>query len=159
MTYGNGAVVSYEYDNLDRVTYESWNGTRKYQYFYDAEGNLSKNLDMTNGKAVNYEYDSLGRLIHSYQSDGSSIVQKTEHLYDTENRIRADRGTVPCLVLSFGKEEEKTGDSFLSLAMDGYKTRNGEDRESSPVLLNKYRTNQSINNNLRNSNKAKHAFF
>lgn len=89
MTYGNGAVVSYAYDNLDRVTHEYWNNTLKYQYFYNAEGVLAKKLDVTTNKAVNYEYDSLGRLIHSYQTNGNSIVQKTEHLYDTENRIKS----------------------------------------------------------------------
>ena len=42
---------------------------------------------MTTGKAVNYEYDSLGRLIHSYQTDNDVVQQRTEQLYDTENRL------------------------------------------------------------------------
>ena len=87
MTYGNGAKVSYTYDTLGRVTTESWDGTAKYQYFYNAEGDLAKKLDVTTGKAVNYEYDSLGRLIHSYQTDNGTIQQRTEHLYDSENRL------------------------------------------------------------------------
>ena len=87
MTYGNGAKVSYTYDTLGRVTEESWDGTAKYQYFYNAEGDLAKKLDVTTGEAVNYEYDSLGRLIHSYQTDNGTIQQKTEHLYDSENRL------------------------------------------------------------------------
>ena len=89
MTYGNGATVSYTYDNLDRVTVETWNGEPKYYYFYDAEGNLAKKLDEDTKNAVHYEYDSLGRLIHSYQTTENGIVQKTEHLYDTENRIKS----------------------------------------------------------------------
>ena len=87
MTYGNGATVSYTYDILDRVTEEKWNGTLKYRYFYSSEGDLVKKLDVTTGKAVNYEYDSLGRLIHSYQTDNGTVQQKTEHLYDSENRL------------------------------------------------------------------------
>ena len=87
MTYGNGATVSYTYDSLDRVTEEKWGDTLKYQYFYNAEGDLAKKLDVTTGKAVNYEYDSLGRLIHSYQTDNGTIQQRTEHLYDSENRL------------------------------------------------------------------------
>ena len=87
MTYGNGATVSYTYDSLDRVTEEKWGDTLKYQYFYNAEGDLAKKLDVTTGKAVNYEYDSLGRLIHSYQTDNDVVQQRTEHLYDTENRL------------------------------------------------------------------------
>lgn len=87
MTYGNGAEVRYEYDNLDRVTAEYWNDTLKYQYFYNAEGALVKKLDVGTGKAVNYEYDSLGRLIHSQQLENGTVIQRTEHIYDTENRI------------------------------------------------------------------------
>ena len=87
MTYGNGATVSYTYDSLDRVTEEKWGDTLKYQYFYNAEGDLAKKLDVTTGKAVNYEYDSLDRLIHSYQTDNDVVQQRTEHLYDTENRL------------------------------------------------------------------------
>lgn len=87
MTYGNGTTVSYTYDVLDRVTDELWNGALKYQYFYNAEGDLAKKLDVTTGKAVNYEYDSLGRLIHSYQTDNGTVQQRTEHLYDSENRL------------------------------------------------------------------------
>ena len=87
MTYGNGTKVSYTYDSLDRVTEEKWGDTLKYQYFYNAEGDLAKKLDVTTGKAVNYEYDSLDRLIHSYQTDNDVVQQRTEHLYDTENRL------------------------------------------------------------------------
>ena len=87
MTYGNGAQVRYEYDNLDRVTAEYWNDTLKYRYYYNAEGALVKKLDVGTGKAVNYEYDSLGRLIHSQQSEDGTVIQRTEHIYDTENRI------------------------------------------------------------------------
>jgi uncharacterized protein RhaS with RHS repeats len=55
MTYGNGTVVSYTYDNLDRVIEEYWDNTLKYEYSYSAEGYLAKKLDVTTGKAVNYE--------------------------------------------------------------------------------------------------------
>ena len=68
-------------------TEEKWGDTLKYQYFYNAEGDLAKKLDVTTGKAVNYEYDSLDRLIHSYQTDNDVVQQRTEHLYDTENRL------------------------------------------------------------------------
>ncbi len=87
MTYGNGTKVSYTYDIFDRVTEEKWGGTLKYRYFYNSEGDLAKKLDVTTGKAVNYEYDSLGRLIHSYQTDNGTVQQRTEHLYDSENRL------------------------------------------------------------------------
>ena len=99
MTYGNGTTISYSYDPLDRVTEEYVDGTLKYSYEYNAEGDLSKKLDVTTGKAVNYEYDSLGRLIHSSQTvtDASGNVttaQRTEHIYDSENRISAQNWTL-----------------------------------------------------------------
>lgn len=97
LTYGNTANVNYEYDNLDRVTSEKWTGGPTYKYFYNSEGDLTKKVDATSGSGVNYEYDSLGRLIHSYQFAGADvekdnyskaeILQRTEHLYDTSNRI------------------------------------------------------------------------
>ena len=87
MTYGNTNTVSYSYDILGRVTEERWKDKLKYQYVYSSDGYLAKKLDVTTGKAVNYEYDSLGRLIHSYQIDNGTIQQRTEHLYDSENRL------------------------------------------------------------------------
>ena len=68
-------------------TEEKWGNTLKYRYFYNSEGDLAKKLDVTTGKTVNYEYDSLDRLIHSYQTDNGTIQQRTEHLYDSENRL------------------------------------------------------------------------
>ncbi len=87
------ACTTHTYDNLDRVTHEYWNNTLKYQYFYNSEGNLAKKLDVGTEKAVNYEYDSLGRLIHSSQTvkedEITRTLQWTEHIYDTENRIKS----------------------------------------------------------------------
>ena len=99
MTYGNGTEISYSYDPLDRVTEEYVDGTLEYSYEYNAEGDLSKKLDVITGKAVNYEYDSLGRLIHSSQTvtDASGNVttsQRTEHIYDSENRISGQNWTL-----------------------------------------------------------------
>lgn len=80
------------YDTLGRVITESHNDVLKFRYFYNAEGALTKKLDIRTGKAVNYEYDSLGRLIHSWQLDeNGAIVQKTEHIFDTENRTSSQK--------------------------------------------------------------------
>ena len=87
MTYGNGATVSYTYDILGRVTEEKWGDKLKYQYVYSSDGYLAKKVDVTTGVAVNYEYDSLDRLIHSNQTDNGTVQQRTEHLYDSENRL------------------------------------------------------------------------
>ena len=112
MTYGNTDTVSYSYDILGRVTEERWKDKLKYQYVYSSDGYLAKKLDVTTGKAVNYEYDSLGRLIHSYQIDNGTIQQRTEHLYDSENRLTSQSWQ---LGTSFYKESFRYSETDGSL--------------------------------------------
>ena len=119
MTYGNGATVSYTYDSLDRVTEEKWGDTLKYQYFYNAEGDLAKKLDVTTGKAVNYEYDSLGRLIHSYQTDNDVVQQRTEHLYDTENRLTSQSWQLGDTLYQESYKYNANDGSLTSVNLDG----------------------------------------
>ena len=101
MTYGNNAWTTYTYDRFDQVIRQDFSGGDSNRYFYNSEGALTKQA-LVNGSEVDtvytYEYDSLGRLIRSRQgangavyddgtiSDGA-MVQRTEHLYDAENRI------------------------------------------------------------------------
>lgn len=95
MTYGNGDSIEYTYDDLDRMTQETWNDGTTYLYMYNAEGALVQKLDATdenkvdNGTAdaVNYQYDSLGRLIYSSSTENGETIILTEHLYDRANRI------------------------------------------------------------------------
>ena len=95
MTYGNGDSIEYTYDDLDRMTQETWDDGTSYLYMYNAEGALAQKLDATdetkvdNGTAdaVNYQYDSLGRLIYSSSAENGQTIILTEHLYDGQNRI------------------------------------------------------------------------
>ena len=95
MTYGNGDSIEYTYDNLDRMTQETWDDGTSYLYMYNAEGALAQKIDATdetkvdNGTAdaVNYQYDSLGRLIYSSSAENGETIILTEHLYDRQNRI------------------------------------------------------------------------
>ena len=131
MAYGNGHNVSYEYDDLGRVTVEKWNGTPKYTYFYNSEGYLSKKLDEGTDKAVNYEYDSLGRLIGSYMTDEftvnnnpySAILQRTEHLYDTANRISSQSWML--------KDNLSTGNGSYTTYTESYTYRTSDGALSS----------------------------
>ena len=97
-TYGNGTVVEYTYDKLDRVTRMVYSGGRYVNYRYNAEGSLAE-LDYGEGDAAptatyRFEYDSLGRLIRSQQRDGNTVTQRTEQLYDTANRLSAQGWTL-----------------------------------------------------------------
>ena len=91
MTYANGNTVTYGYDVFDRIISETYNNGKNYRYYYDSEGNLSKQESIYSGsteESYRYDYDSLGRLIHSKELDSNNnLVQRTEHLYDTSNRL------------------------------------------------------------------------
>ena len=85
MTFGNDQTVQYSYDKFDRTTKEQYNNVT-YEYAYDASGQLAKQTS-TAGEEYNYEYDSLGRLIRSNEYNDGTFEQRTEHIYDTSNRL------------------------------------------------------------------------
>ncbi|MGI6014415.1 MAG: RHS repeat-associated core domain-containing protein [Oscillospiraceae bacterium] len=101
MTYGNGAVANYTYDIFGRVikqTYSGTNSSGNYSYTYDANGNLWRVTDSTdsnNPVVYNYDYDSLGRLIRSNKKKNGTTQLRTEHLYDSENRIKSQKWELP----------------------------------------------------------------
>jgi len=92
MTYGNGDVVSYTYDNLDRVKTIMYNDIDVYvTYTYDYMGNVAvakvTNFAKTTEYATySYEYDSLGRLIRFYETKNGDIVQQAQYTFDSKNR-------------------------------------------------------------------------
>ena len=61
LTYGNGKVVRYDYDNLDRVSKIYYNNTVACTYSYNAEGYMSEVVDYKAHIKVKYEYDTHGR--------------------------------------------------------------------------------------------------
>lgn len=69
--YGNGDSVAYSYDDLDRVTAKSENGSRRYTWDYNADGQVGNHSDLVNGKDYRYSYDETGRLVRTDISDGS----------------------------------------------------------------------------------------
>ena len=98
MTYANGDYVSYTYDLFDRpvkTVYTDVGGAqRSDEYVYNANGALAMQRSST-GEVYRFEYDSLGRLIRSAELDGNdAVVQCTEHLYDTANRLTSQSWTV-----------------------------------------------------------------
>ena len=96
MVYTNSDYVLYSYDLLDRLISEEYYTYSDvpvvaYHYVYNANGQLSRQYAVRNGDVVegySFEYDTLGRLIRSREEDpDGATVQRTEHLYDTANRL------------------------------------------------------------------------
>lgn len=87
ITYGNGFIVNYVYDELDRVKSISYNGTVAYQYEYDANGNLCKLIDKTSSRTYQYKYDDQGRLTGFYESISGTNTISATNVYDEQSRL------------------------------------------------------------------------
>ena len=97
--YGNNDSVTYTYDIFDRVVEMKYNDTNNYvEYLYTADSAIGeiryKNSAGTVLSSYVFEYDSLGRLIHSSEYSGTTLVQRTEHLYDEYGRLYIQRWTI-----------------------------------------------------------------
>ena len=90
MSYGNGASVSYEYDELERVSEIYYNGSSDaaVSYTYSNNGSVSKIEDHAANRVNDYNYDSLGRLITMTEKSGSNAVQFYAASYDSANRVK-----------------------------------------------------------------------
>ena len=92
-TYGNGAVVGYEYDSLERlVAKQISDGTWRESYTYAADGSLAQTTitDKATGavqKIVRYQYDSLGRLLltEDCAADGT-VLSRREVQYNAKGQ-------------------------------------------------------------------------
>lgn len=122
LDYSNGARITYSYDLLDRPVQKVYNegnsntAVADYRYVYDAQGNLAKQYAVDGSQIseeYQFEYDSLGRLIRSKELNNGSTVQRTEHLYDTANRVTGRRWAVGSRSFS---EEYTYNDSTNDLA-------------------------------------------
>ena len=94
ITYGNGLVVSYVYDELDNVK-EIWhkNGSsaevKAYAYSYTTFGQLARFDNLLSDKSTLYKYDTSGRLVGQTEFDTSSAVTEFGQLifYDDNGRL------------------------------------------------------------------------
>jgi RHS repeat-associated protein len=84
-TYGNGAVVKYEYDNYHRVIAKIVNTVLKFEFTYDNQGNLSSVIDHAGSTAVTYSYfyDFMNRLTEVVGSNSHNML----FTYDSYGRI------------------------------------------------------------------------
>ena len=85
LTYGNGAVVDYDYDSDHRVIAKRINSVLKYDYAYDHQGNLARTVEYNGTSTVTttYVYDFLNRLTKMVSSNGNTL----NYHYDTYGRV------------------------------------------------------------------------
>ena len=63
--YGNQDYITFGYDNLDRLINKSYNGSNinRAQYFYGADGNITRTIDYSTNTDTKYVYDLAGRVV------------------------------------------------------------------------------------------------
>ncbi len=95
-TYGNGDSVSFEYDNLGRITKSTYSSGRVLRYTYTGDGQLYSITD--NGSSpgnsaddtiYSYTYDTLGRVINCQARRGIQTLLQTHWEYDDCNRVKS----------------------------------------------------------------------
>ena len=86
--YGNGDYITFSYDTLDRLIGKSYNGssTDRVEYFYGADGNISKTIDYSTNTRTKYVYDLAGRLVSARDykngySDHAGLKGYVEYTY------------------------------------------------------------------------------
>ena len=121
LTYGNGSVKSYVYDDEDRVKEKYVDSELLASYNYDERGNITKYTDAAQGISWSYEYDLLGRATRSDACDGRYIGYK----YDSFNRIYSTKegiaGTTLRTVYEYDDQcnySQKTG-LFNGITLNG----------------------------------------
>ena len=96
MTYGNGAIVAYAYDELDRVKKISYldnsGAAQSYNYVYTATGAVHSIESTESGRLYLYNYDSKGQLIGYTECGKDANGEYTSQLqnfyvYDEKDRI------------------------------------------------------------------------
>ncbi len=91
MTYGNGLVVRYVYDELDRTSEVWYNNsgvqTKAYSYEYDANGNICIVNDHVNNRMYRYKFDDQNRMTGYVESSGNTNLSSTVTTYDEQSRI------------------------------------------------------------------------
>lgn len=85
--YGNGATVSYTYDNYGRTIQTDTSSGDRYTYTYTGDSQLYAMKDVSGKLLYQYNYDTLGRLIGSTMKSNGVLSLQTSHRYDENNRM------------------------------------------------------------------------
>ncbi|MHB8963176.1 MAG: RICIN domain-containing protein, partial [Saccharofermentanales bacterium] len=84
VTYGNGSVISYVYDEkYDYLTSLKYGGVEKFNYVYNNTGNLFQKQDLINNQTIRYMYDFIDRITQVKNSNGHELY----YYYDSKNRL------------------------------------------------------------------------
>ncbi len=118
MTYGNGQYVDYTYDEFERVSQVSVNGTAAYTYTYDNNGNVARADDLLLDTTYLYYYDDNGALIKTICTDDDRTFKVL-----TENNSSNSR--VESTIFEIDSSAQKY--SFLYCDEDTTYTKNNED--------------------------------
>ena len=93
LDYGNGDVVKYTYDDLGRVTQESYyesgdeeNPVRTVTYTYDSTGALATTVDSKTGLSTKTYYDTVGR-VDRQRNLASSYTHNLYYSYDALGQL------------------------------------------------------------------------
>lgn len=93
LDYGNGNVVKYVYDDLGRMTQESYYESgddhapvRTVTYAYDSTGALATTSDSKTGRTTKYYYDTVGRVNRQRTAD-ASFSHNLYYTYDALGQI------------------------------------------------------------------------
>lgn len=95
LTYGNGHIVEYYYDSLDRISEIKYNinGDENcitvYSYTYNSHGHLYSIEDHINNQVTVFNYDSAGNLMSSHLYDSETYVKQLDiaAYYDNQSRV------------------------------------------------------------------------
>lgn len=90
LLYANGDSLSYEYDELERVSNVYYNDdvfNPAVSYSYSSNGALSRVDDYASGRDYVYNYDALGRLTSMTEHAGANGVQLYRSAFDGANRV------------------------------------------------------------------------
>lgn len=92
--YGNGSVISYEYDELERIISVKYDNhtSPDIEYEYDKDGNLTAVHDHINDITTRYHYDTTGRVRISENKTEIGIDSWFKYTYDELNNISLIEG-------------------------------------------------------------------
>ena len=124
ITMGNGTVIGYQYDVLNRIQTISYNGQAKYQYTYNDDNQLSQVKDTVNQITTSYVYDRIGRLSSastSYPTLGSIGAASVgiAYQYDGAGRLQSRNYTVGSTAQNYSASYRTNSNLITTFTMPG----------------------------------------